>query len=258
MQRLFLAFVAVLFLAGFCLAQDWNVQVVDNEGNAGEGTGIWTDSLGYPHIIYRSGTALKYAKWTGSGWERTQIHGMANSNQGCLDLTLDSLGTPHCAIIGSDSHTYYGFLSDTGWVFEDLGLFSDRYYISIALDIRQNPHLAFGSSSLQHTYWDTLSSQWVNETALPSESCTWKSIAVDSQDNIYIAYCTSSYPLDLKFAYYDSTETWGTPYIDYEGSVGQYCNMILDDNDIPHIAYYDATNSRLKYATWSPPASAIR
>lgn len=258
MQRVFITVLAVLCMAGFCLAQDWNIQVVDNEGNAGEGTGIWTDSLGYPNIIYRAGNALKYARWNGSGWERTQIHGMTNSNQGCLDMALDSLGMPHCAIIGSDVHTYYGFLSDTGWVFEDLGSFSDRYYISIDLDIHGNPHIAFGSNSLQHSYWDAGGSQWVHETALPSEACTWKSIAVDSQDNIYIAYCTSSYPLDLKFAYFDSTETWGSQYIDYDGSVGQYCNMILDDNDVPHIAYYDATNTRLKYATWSPPASANR
>lgn len=258
MQRVLLTVLTVLLLANLCPADDWNIQVVDNEGSAGQGTGLWADSLGYPHIIYRVANVLKYSWWTGSGWDRTEIHSMFNSNQGCLDMTLDSMGKPHVALIGADYHTYYGFLADTGWVFEDIAQYPDRYYISIALDSGENPHLAFGSDSLQHVYWDTAGSQWVYEAAMSSESCSWKSIAVDGQDNIYIVYCTPNYPYNLKFAYYDSTQTWGTQYIEYEGSIGQYCNMILDENDVPHIAYYDGTNSRLKYATWSPPVPAGR
>lgn len=258
MQKAFLALLAVLFLAGFCPAQDWNIQVVDNEGFAGQGTGLWVDSLGNPHIIYRVANVLKYTWWTGSGWDRTEIHSIFNSSQGCLDMTLDSLGNPHVALTAANYYTCYGFLSDTGWVFNDIAIYPDRYYVSITLDNGENPHIAFGSDSLQHVYWDTAGSQWVHETVLSSESCTWKSIVIDSYDNIYIAYCTNSVPYNLKFAYYDSTGTWGTQYIDYDGSVGQYCNMILDENDIPHIAYYDLTNGRLKYATWSPPASANR
>ncbi len=258
MQKAFLTLLAVLFLAGFCLADDWNIQVVDNEGAAGQGTGLWVDSLGYPHIIYRVGNVLKYTWWTGSGWDRSEIHSIFNSAAGVLDMTLDSSGKPHVALVASNYYTCYGFLSDTGWVFENIAQYSDRYYVSIALDSGGNPHLAFGSDSLQHVYWDTSGSQWVHETALPSEESTWKSIAVDSDGNIYIAYCTFGLPYNLKFAYYDSTGTWGTQYIDYEGSVGQYCNLILDENDVPHIAYYDATNTRLKYATWSPPAPTGR
>ena len=251
MVKAILVIITILLMFNISLAEDWIVQTVDNEGDAGVGTKMWVDSLGYPHVIYRtlpSGN-LYYTKWNGSGWDRQYIPIIVyDHSEGVFDVVLDSIGNPHIAVYNYDygHHLNYGYLSDDEWSITNLSAYGQP--VSITLDSNGYPHIAQGYNQLIHSYLDSLSAQWVNET-ITTESCDWKSIAIDDSNHIYIAYHTSGSSGHLKLAYFDGNE-WGTQYITTEDNTGSYCELILDENGVPHIAYYDAANTRLMYATW--------
>jgi hypothetical protein len=52
----------------------------------------------------------------------------------------------------------------------------------------------------------------------------------------------------LYYAYFDGT-SWTTEVADSSPEVGAYASIAVDSDNRPHIAYYDATNGTLKYAT---------
>ena len=69
--------ILVIFLLSFftvanveALLNDWNIEIVDDEGVTGQYSDIALDSYGYPHISYFdvSNKDLKYASWNGSFW----------------------------------------------------------------------------------------------------------------------------------------------------------------------------------------------
>ena len=49
-------------------------------------------------------------------------------------------------------------------------------------------------------------------------------------------------------------ELWKVETVDNSADVGKYCSLALDSLDRPHIAYYDATNKWLKYASFNGSA----
>jgi hypothetical protein len=46
-------------------------------------------------------------------------------------------------------------------------------------------------------------------------------------------------------------QTWNIEIVDSVGSVGRFNSIAIDNQDYPHISYYDWTNHDLKYATWA-------
>jgi len=75
---------------------EWQIEIVDNNGDVGKYTSLDLDANNFPHISYydESNRNLKYAYWDGSQWQieivdSYRIVGLHTS------LTLDANGNPH-------------------------------------------------------------------------------------------------------------------------------------------------------------------
>ncbi|MBI4411306.1 MAG: hypothetical protein HY541_02340 [Deltaproteobacteria bacterium] len=73
-------------------------------------------------------------------------------------------------------------------------------------------------------------------------------IALDSNGNAGICYYDAANQI-LKYAYDDGND-WATETVDNRGrdDKGQYCAVIFDDNDHPHIVYYNVTRGEILHA----------
>jgi hypothetical protein len=79
----------------------------------------------------------------------------------------------------------------------------------------------------------------------------YNSIAVDRDNNTHIVYFDADY-YDLRYAVKRNNE-WTVSIIDSAGVEGVACDLVLDDNDIPHVSYVGGSTdnplSGIKYAT---------
>ncbi|MFA5858198.1 MAG: hypothetical protein WC955_03950 [Elusimicrobiota bacterium] len=55
----------------------------------------------------------------------------------------------------------------------------------------------------------------------------------------------------------DLSAEWYTQTVQSTGDAGQHCSIALDSTNKPHIAYYDATNTKLMYASWTGSSWSI-
>lgn len=85
----------------------------------------------------------------------------------------------------------------------------------------------------------------------------WISMALDSQDRPHVAYYFGStivFETGTLRRAWRPAGSWVLEAIDNGASVGQYCAILLDDQDRPLISYYDnfEFNRDLKLAWWGP------
>jgi len=240
------ALILSLILASSVCAQDWNTRSIDlaNERN----TLTWVDSLNQINIIYEY-YGVYHTKWTGSGWSKTLIYQSANAG----DLEVDSTGTPHLVLLHTGiNYPYYYYMDGTGWHSEQINDVSMPTVLpSIALDANNNPHVIYKlSTNLYHAFKDTTTGLWNDELISNDNVAPDYDVAIDNSNNIYVVYRASSNY--LKMAYYDG-DSWGIQFVDSTFGAGAYCEISIDENDVPHISYYHETDSTLKYATLSSP-----
>jgi hypothetical protein len=116
------------------------------------------------------------------------------------------------------------------------------------LDSAGNPHIAYfrdDNDTLMYAYYN--GSSW---TVQRLDECGSKldfniSIALDSTNNPYISYVRGT---NLKVARWTGTQ-WIVQTVDSPGDVGRYSSIKVLSSGYPVVAYYDASNGDLKYAT---------
>jgi hypothetical protein len=119
--------------------------------------------------------------------------------------------------------------------------------LSLAVDAAGQPHIAYvGYDDLLHyATWD--GSQWQQETAQPLADYpapSAVSIALDSQGRPVIAFQSGS-----GIRYTSRTDQgWTLEYLNND-AFGRWLSLALDDQDVPHLAYYDTGQDRQMYAT---------
>lgn len=146
-------------------------------------------------------------------------------------------------------------------------------HASLALDSNKTPHIAYNLHSDRFGGEEQL--KYATRVAEGTGNCgddDWQCDTIDS-DPVSIGRYAS---LDLSggdtpsIAYYDGNfgdlwwarkggtytncgpdDTWACFFVDIEGDVGMFASLVWDKSSgVPHIAYYDATNKALKYATF--------
>ncbi|NIP44062.1 MAG: hypothetical protein GWN61_21260, partial [candidate division Zixibacteria bacterium] len=184
-------------------------------------------------------------------------------------MELDSNGFPH---ISYYDKTYgallYVTMDENGRRYPEFVDNQDRagLYTSLALDSHGLPHISYltykpdsGCSWAAYTFilkyaYKDANGYWHTEV-VDDSSCAgyYSSIAVDANNNIHISYYDRQNVSDgnLNYAYKDvsaDNPSWHIDVVDEVGDVGLDTSIALDEFGIPHIAYYDGLNKRLKYA----------
>lgn len=146
-------------------------------------------------------------------------------------------------------------------------------YTSLTYDSGSKPYIAyhysrlFSDESLMVAYSrpngncgvDSAANQWQCDTIDSGDGVgMYTSIDIDSDDKPHIAYYDRG-KIGLKYARLGGVDTncgpgnaWSCRVID-GSDYGMYASLYVDQSagDLPHIAYYDKTNGKLKYAYYS-------
>lgn len=249
-------------------AFQWQIDTVDTEG-PGRFTSLKIDRQGNLHVAYVpeiAGHPLKYAFWDHSihKWFTMQVTG----NGSFCTLVLDSKQYPHISYAdfgtGLGAKLKHAFWDGTSWKIVPIEIQKGAvvaYYTSIALDAEDHPFFSYYDYAdptnsfrlrMRAVFW--MGSYWEALTVDPQGgSGKFNSIAVDSKGRPQIAYANvKAETSGLRYASWDGKE-WHKEII--EGASGPNpvyaVNLVLDRNDIPHIAYSDVGHRLLKYATKS-------
>ena len=136
---------ALITLSGdFTGAGEWQLTVVDSDGDVGWSTSLALDSNDNPHISYYdiTNSDLKYASYDGT-WHTETIDSTGYVGRS-TSLAIDSTENPHIGYYSDSNHDLkYSWYNDT-WYTETVD--STGYVgrnTSLALDSNDNPHISY-------------------------------------------------------------------------------------------------------------------
>lgn len=193
------------------ISGDWDIQVVDDNGNAGVLNRLCFNGQRQPSISYFvvAGAVywIRYAVYDGWTWEIETVH-ETDTQTGC-GLAMDPTGRPVLAYVGGDRTPLYY------WPFQsDLLL-----------------------STWTGADWET---EPVDEEGVAG---LWPSVGFDGFGLAGISYqdlgtgidYNDFHLRDLKYGY-STGGVWTTETVDLDGG-GYYTNLLFDEDDQPAIAY---------------------
>ncbi|MEO0225733.1 MAG: T9SS type A sorting domain-containing protein, partial [candidate division WOR-3 bacterium] len=119
---------------------------------------------------------------------------------------------------------------------------------SIAIDQSHRPHLFYYQSSrLFHSYWD--GSRWHKDfiDSAASYHNGGPGVVIDNQGRFHIAFFNRRER--LSYGYYD--QGWKIETVDTAFRTGDYCDIALDRNQRPGIAYHRSTGTFSGYLRYA-------
>lgn len=278
-KTLTLTLLALAFCATLGFAQTWNLQTIDNSGDAGKNSSICYDANGYPHIAYvTQRTKVMYTHWTGKGWYTEQVDDDTSMCWGQEDTLSVSIAiSPNTGVI----FVFYTDITDANNAFhwDDYSSIKYKYKTGSVWSTKNNikayeysgyyplayflsPKSAFidANDYIYLTYYNKKDGDlfiWKKLTGqIPDTSTTlidgsgdvgkYHSMSVESDGNIHVSYYDFT-GQDLKYAFWDGI-VWSSQIVDQTGAVGKWNSITVDALHKAHISYYDETNGNLKYA----------
>ncbi len=232
----------------------WQIETVDDGGDAGWYASLAVDKYDSPHISYCRGTeqacdGLRHASHNGSAWTTETVDGAAGVGA-YTSLALDSYGYSHVSYHDSNQGALkYAYYSGSAWVSETVdSLGFAGMYTSLALAGNDHPHISYyeiEGADLKYATYN--GSDWALETVDSAGNVgKYTSLALDGANRPHISYYDHTNG-NLKYAHYNGF-AWISETVDSAGDVGQYTSLALDAGGDAHISYYEVTNGNLKYA----------
>ena len=238
----------------------WAVTQIENNDAGGQYTSIIFDSDGYPHISYfdQWNYYLKYAYYNGESWDKTTVDNEFGVGE-FTSIALDSHGYPHISYYDvMNTDLKYAYWSGSMWVrYQFSTPADDGLYTSIAVDSDDNPHIAYYDDTNDDLKYSVKSGGTWSTSTVDSSGSVGKycSLALDSDGYPHISYYDDKWGLNgaLKYARYNGT-AWVIESVTTSGNVGALTSLCIGSDDLTiHIAYYDVTNDRVKYAVFTNP-----
>jgi hypothetical protein len=241
-------------------ARQWETGVIP-ESIGGSFSSLQIDKYGNGHVIYaeENENLMQYSFWDHDlrKWFTTTL----DRGYGFCSLVLDSRQRPHI------SYPQYGQLryalwDGASWQKQTIPIAAKNisFFTSIALDKQDNPSITFyevaaGSGEqllrLRMVTWNR--DHWELRT-VDSEpgSGKFNSLAIDSAGRPHVAYGNVEYKSSsLRYAHWTGSG-WDNEILEGAGVPGTYrqaVNLILDKNDVPHMAYHNIRDRIVMYAT---------
>ncbi|MEM1328025.1 MAG: T9SS type A sorting domain-containing protein [Bacteroidota bacterium] len=241
MLRSILTLTAV-FITIHLQAQTWDVYDID----FGAKPAIAIDSLDQVHIAYMleetDGGFIRHALWKDGRFDTTLID--QAYYYGPLDIAISPEGHPHIAVHHHEDENEYIYRWD-GLLWEALPVVSeghDGWDNSLTFDQAGNIHTSsidpaqFGSGEgVEYGFFD--GTEWTKESisAGPASYEYSTCIQVDSEGHPHIVFY-DDFGDNLVYAHKKSGK-WLNFTIANKG--GLFASMVLDENDEPHITYYE-------------------
>lgn len=242
MIRLLFSSAILLLFSNLFFAQTWTFQDVD----FGAKPSIVLDAQDRPHIAYMleetNGGFVKHAMLQDTGFQITLID--QAYFYGPLDIAIDQNDHLGIAVHNHDVENEYIYRWD-GLLWEALPVESDGHDgwdNALTFDSKGNIHSSsidpaqFGSDlGVEYAYFD--GNVWTKESinAGPASYKFSTDIQVDENDAPHIVFYDD---FGDKLVYANKTNGNWRNYV-VAGKGGAFPSMLLDDNNRPHIAYYE-------------------
>ncbi len=236
---------------GTSWSNNWSTSNVENDQIS-----IALDANDRPHISYsRDGyicNAALLSYYDGSSWTTVTLDS-TTTYVGCdSSITIDSNGYVHVAyrhhgnmdmkIASNISGSWQRYLVDSG---NGVG-----YHSAMAVDSNDDLHIVYSTNAAGNTvYYAKGASGSAWSLSNQGNSRNTFSMYIDQFDIVHISEYKGGSDLG-----YSMTAPGGTRQsmtIDSVGDVGYGNDIVVDDNNMVHVAYFDSSNKLLKYANRS-------
>lgn len=247
------------------LSQEWNIQLVDDSGDAGYNSQIVVLSNGTPYIAYKIGSYIRLTWWVEdgaeSGWVFTQLEPSTNGYE--FEMLADSEDLLHLVWTNNYQPAKYGIYDPANqvWILAPEEIAGSPAYANVGMALIEDgpdkiPHVVANANG--GLIWvaerDPGTGVWSVEQVSSVFNCGGTaSLGIDSTGGKHISFYEPSGDNLMYAVKAAGGSEWLLQTLDVGGNVGEYSAIIVDDNDDVHIAYYDRTNGDLKFATSTLP-----